>query len=215
MAGDAGGVPGPPAQSRNPAAPLMMRSFRNGFEWLLEVIVILLVIGLTLIIIAGAVFRYAGQALSWYDEVASIGLVWLTYYGAALAALKGAHIGFPGLVNALQPGVRVALTLFAEACVFLFFGVLAWTGWEVLQVLQGDTLVSLPSVPLTLTQSVIPIGAVLFMIAEALRLPDMLHEARGAGFVDHELKEALGAEVPPGTPEPELPVVAIDGSSRP
>ncbi len=172
----------------------MIERLRSVFEALLEWIVLLLVVALTLLIIAGFVFRYLGHALSWYDEVASVGLAWLTYYGAALAAVKGAHIGFPGLVNALPRNLRVALTLLAEAVVFAFFAVLAWTGWQVLDVLGGDTLVSLPSVPLRLTQSVIPIGAVLFIVAEALRLPKLLEEARGSGFVDHEIEEAL-AEV--------------------
>ena len=174
---------------------MILDRLRTGFERLLEAIVILLVAALTLLIVAGFVFRYLGSSLTWYDEVASIGLAWLTYYGSALAALKGAHIGFPGLVNAMPPSLRVAATLFAEACVFLFFGVLAWTGWEVLVVLEGDTLVSLPSVPLQLTQSIIPVGAVLFMLAEALRLPKVLADARGHGFVDHELEDALGSDL--------------------
>ncbi len=167
-------------------------AMRRWFETLLELITAVLVLALTVLVIMGAVFRYAGASLAWYDEVASIGLVWLTYYGAALGALKGAHIGFPGLVNAMPPGLRLVVALFAEACVFLFFGILAYTGWEVLLILRGDTLVSLPNVPVQLTQSVIPIGAVLFMIAEAMRLPEVIREARSEGFVDHELKEALG-----------------------
>lgn len=193
---------------------LTLRTLREALQWLLEAIVVLLVVALTAIIVAGFVFRYLGHSLVWYDEMASIGLVWLTYYGAALAALKGAHIGFPGIVNAFPPGARVAVTLLAEACVFLFFIVLAWTGFDVLMVLQGDTMVSLPSVPLTVTQSAVPIGAVLFIIAEALRLPEVLREARESGFVDHEIKEALEAEVPPGAPQPDVPVVTADGSAR-
>ncbi|CAN5768359.1 hypothetical protein BH23PSE1_BH23PSE1_01450 [soil metagenome] len=172
--------------------------FRRGFETLLEIVTATLVVALTSLVIMGAVFRYAGASLTWYDEVASIGLVWLTYYGAALGALKGAHIGFPGLVNAMPPRFRLTAALFAEACVFLFFGILAYTGWQVLMILEGANLVSLPNVPVQLTQSVIPIGAVLFMIAEAMRLPEVIRDARGGGFVDHELKEALGDTT--GTP---------------
>jgi TRAP-type C4-dicarboxylate transport system permease small subunit len=169
-----------------------LATLRRGFEIVLEIITAALVIGLTGLIIMGAIFRYAGASLTWYDEVASIGLVWLTYYGAALGALKGAHIGFPGIVNAMPPRWRLASAVFAEACVFLFFGILAYTGWQVLVILQGSNLVSLPWVPVQLTQSVIPIGAVLFMIAEAMRLPEIIRDARGEGFADHELKEALG-----------------------
>jgi len=174
--------------------------FRARFERLLETIVIVLVVALTAIVIAGFIFRYIGHSLVWYDESASIGLVWLTYYGSALAALKGAHIGVPGLVNAMPPQARVAATLFAEACVFLFFIVLAVTGFQVLTVLVGDYMVSLPWMPLWFTQSVIPIGSVLFVIAEALRLPKLLADARGKGFVDTETLEAMahGAPPPPG-----------------
>ena len=146
---------------------------------------------LTLLIVAGATFRYLGDALSWYDELASIGLVWLTYYGSALAALRGAHIGVPGLVNAMPPKVRLVATLFAEAIVFLFFALLAIYGFNVLLVLQGEHMISLPEVPTQLTQSAIPVGAVLFMVAEALRLPETLRAARTVGFVDLEVKEAL------------------------
>ena len=68
--------------------------------------------------------------------------------------------------------MKLLFVVISEACVFGFFGLLAWTGWVVLQVLAGDTLVSLPQVSVQITQSVIPIGAVLFMLCEALSLPD-------------------------------------------
>ena len=55
----------------------------------------------------GVAFRYTGNALVWYDEVASILLAWVTYYGAALAALKRAHIGVPELVHMLPPAPQM------------------------------------------------------------------------------------------------------------
>jgi TRAP-type C4-dicarboxylate transport system permease small subunit len=170
---------------------LSLRGVRAGYERFLEVVVLVLMVSLTALVIAGALFRYIGHALSWYDEMASIGLVWLTYYGAALAALRGAHIGVAGMVNAMPPKARVAVTLFSEGMVFLFFILLAIYGAQVLLVLQGEHMISLPQVPTQLTQSAIPVGAVLFIIAEALRLPDVLHEARTTGFIDLEVKEAL------------------------
>lgn len=129
---------------------------------------------------AGVVFRYVGFALVWYDEVASILLAWVTYYGAALAALRRAHIGVPELIRMLRPELRLAITVFAEACVFAFFVLLAWVGYAVLQVLASDTLVSLPGISVAVAQSVIPGGAVLFVIAEALAVPEALQEARAA-----------------------------------
>lgn len=175
---------------------MILDRVRTGFERLLEAVVIALVAGLTLLVIAGFCFRYVGYALSWYDEVASIGLVWLTYYGSALAASRGAHIGVPGFVNAMPPKARLAATLFAEAVVFTFFIMLAWTGAEVLVVLSGEYLVSLDWMPQQITVSAIPIGAVLFVIAEALRLPKVIRDARGAGFIDTETIEAISHGAP-------------------
>ena len=127
--------------------------------------------------VLGVVYRKAGASLVWYDEVASIMLAWLTYYGAALAALKRAHIGFSGLLDSLRPPLSLVLVAVGEICVLTFFVRLAWMGWVVLLVLAGDTLVSLPSVPVQLTQSVIPIGAALFVVAQLLSLPAVWREA--------------------------------------
>jgi TRAP-type C4-dicarboxylate transport system permease small subunit len=161
------------------------------YDRVLEVIAAALMAGVTLIIVAGFFFRWIGYSLVWYDEVGAISLCWLTYYAGALAALRGAHIGFPGLVNAMPANLRVAATFLGSAITIFFFGLLAVTGTAVVQILKGDTLVSLPDVSLQVTQSVIPITAVLFVIAELIRLPDLLREARRGPLVDHEVKEAL------------------------
>lgn len=184
----------------------MLQTIRAWYDRILEVIAALLMAGLTIILIMGFVYRFLGMSLVWYDEIASIGLAWLTYYGSALAAHRGAHIGFPGIVNAFPPGLRVAVTLLSEAIVIGFFALLAVYGMEVVEILQGSTLVSLPNVSQQITQSVIPIAAVLIIIAELLRLPEVIAAARGQGFEDHELKEALehvGSE--PGAKPPAPP----------
>jgi TRAP-type C4-dicarboxylate transport system permease small subunit len=164
-------------------------------ERLLEAILIFLMIALTVVVVVAVVYRKAGASLAWYDEVASVMLAWVTYYGAALAALKRGHIGFDGLVLALPLRWRFAAAAVAEVCVYAFFLLLAWTGWVVLQVLEGDTLVSLPEVSVQITQSVIPIGALLFLICETLSLPG--HWRRLRAGISHEL--------PPIDPEPGAP----------
>ncbi len=144
------------------------------FERALETIAILLMTSLAVVVVLAVIYRKAGASFSWYDEVASIQLAWLTYYGAALAALKRAHIGFDGLVRALPLPLRVPALLLGEAVVIAFFAVLAWTGVQVHIALEGDYLVSLPWVPVQFTKSVIPIGAVLFILAQLLSLPDVI-----------------------------------------
>lgn len=161
----------------------------QAFERLLEIIVILLTGGMALVVLLAIIYRKSGASLVWYDEVASIMLAWLTYYGAALAALKRAHIGFPGMVEAMPAQWRIAAVWFGEAVTIGFFALLGWVGWTVLLVLEGDYLVSLPDVPSQFTQSVIPIGAGLFIVAQLLSLPRALAEARSE--VHHTIPEEL------------------------
>jgi len=156
-----------------------MPRLRAGFELLLEWIVIVLMIALSLEVTVGVFFRTIGLSLAWYDEVASIMLAWLTFYGSALASFKRAHIGFPGLVNSLPPAWRLVFVLVTEVLVIGFFALLGWVGFSILEVLQTDHLVSLPWVTVAWTQSVIPASAVLIIAAELFNLPQMVREARG------------------------------------
>ena len=154
----------------------MRRRFQKGLQSALEFSVVFLMVALAVVVVLGVVFRRLGAALVWYDEVASILLAWLTFYGAALAALHRAHIGFPKLVDGLAPHLRRPLILLGEVFILGFFIVTAWAGWRVFGILGGETLVSLPWVPQRLAHSVVPIGAVLFIIAELVTLPDVWHE---------------------------------------
>jgi TRAP-type C4-dicarboxylate transport system permease small subunit len=148
-------------------------------ERFLELACMALLTILSVIVMAGVTYRTLGAALVWYDEVASILLAWLTYWGAALAALKRAHIGVPNFVRTLKPPARRAAFVVAEALVIGFFVLLGWVGWEVFEVIEGDTLVSLPEVPLQWAQVIIPLGSALFILAEALSIPDGWREASG------------------------------------
>lgn len=183
--------PGPLAE----VGVVLYRRFRKIFRALMEYIVIFLMVVLTAIVVVAVVYRKAGASLSWYDEVASVLLAWLTYYGAALAALTRGHIGFSGLLNAMTPGLRIPFLILGEVFVFGFFILMGVVGINVLQVLEGDSLTSLPWVPTRLTQSVIPIGAGLFIIGEALSLPDAWRQARSSkGVAGHD-----HVEIPPET----------------
>jgi TRAP-type C4-dicarboxylate transport system permease small subunit len=158
-----------------------MSGMRAVLQRVLEGIVGTLLVGLVVVVVVGVVYRKLGNSLVWYDEIASIMLAWLTYYGASLAALKRSHIGFPGLVEAAPPHLRRVLLIIAELLVLGFFALLAWMGFYVLQVLEGDTLVSLPQVSVQITQSVIPIGACLFIVAQLASFPEVWRRSGAEG----------------------------------
>jgi len=130
-------------------------------EWFL----MLLMVVLTVIVVVAVIYRKLDASLSWYDEVASVILAWITYYGGALAVLK-------------------------------FFVLLAWAGWQVVLILEGDSLVSLRWVSVQVTQSVIPIGAVLFIICELLAAPTYIKMVIAGQSAEHaEIEEEVAAEM--------------------
>ncbi|MGI9498715.1 MAG: TRAP transporter small permease, partial [Geminicoccaceae bacterium] len=140
----------------------------------------------------------AGSSLTWYDEVAAVMLAWLTYYGAALAALRRAHLGFPGLYAASPPSLRVPMLIVGEALFIGFFVILAWYGWQVIVLLAGDTLTSLPWVSVSFTQSIIPIGCGLITLCQLVTFPERWREASlGLPLHDeeHQAIEAAARDV--------------------
>ena len=166
------------------------------FSTVLEWITISLMILLTLVVTMAVLARLMGQSFSWYDEVAAIMLAWITYYGSALAALHRRHIGFDTVLLALPVNVRIVALLVGEAIVLIFFFLMARAGFQVLDVLAGDTLISLTWVPIQVTQSIIPIGAILFMICQMLSLPGYLKlTAAGVSLEHAEFVEEVETEL--------------------
>ena len=166
-----------------------MKRLRSAVERIFEVVTVGLLVVLAVEVLAGIVFRAFRRPLVWYDEVASVLLAWLTYYGSALAALKRAHIGFPGLVRAMPRAPRTAALVVREIAVTGFFLLLAWEGARILGELGGETLVTV-DIPVRLTQSVIPVGAVLFIVAELLTLSERIREARGEAAPPSDVDKA-------------------------
>jgi len=141
------------AETRTAQAGVQRFRARYGavLEWLVVALMVILAAEVTL----GVVFRALGRSLAWYDEIASVLLAWLTFYGSALASVKRAHIGCPELVIA-------------------FFLLLGGVGAWIMPILATDTLVSLTWMPMSVVQSVIPISAALIVIAEVTHLVDLM-----------------------------------------
>ena len=165
-----GGTPG-----AVPAAPRGATvRFRAGYGRVLEWVVIALVTILAAEVTLGVLYRTFGHALAWYDEVASVLLAWLTFYGSALASVKRAHIGCPEVLDQMGWRARRGFNILAQILVIAFFALLGWVGFAILPVLHTEALVSLPWVPMSFVQSVIPVTSLLIVVAELAHLADLL-----------------------------------------
>jgi TRAP-type C4-dicarboxylate transport system permease small subunit len=179
-------------QSKSVALPKVVAFLSGVLQW----ITIFLMVLLTFIVSISVIARLMGQSFSWYDELAAILLAWITYYGSALAALHRRHIGFDTVLLHIPVRFRMVAVLVGEAIVLLFFFLMARAGLQVLEVLEGDSLISLTWVPVQFTQSVIPIGAILFMLCQVLSLPNYWKlTASGISLEHAEIEEEVETEL--------------------
>ena len=155
-----------------------MKRFRAAYGRLLEWVVIVLMVVLAVEVTLGVVFRFAGRSLIWYDEVASVLLAWVTFYGSALASVRRSHIGCPELVERMPWPARRAVSIAAQILVIAFFALLGGVGVWITPILATDTLVSLPWIPMSVVQSVIPVSAALIIVAEVMHLIDLFNAKR-------------------------------------
>jgi TRAP-type C4-dicarboxylate transport system permease small subunit len=163
--------------------PLMngMENFRKSYDIFLQYIMFIMMIAMATTVVFGVIFRWSGQALVWYDEVASVQLAWLTYYGSAYAALKGSHIGVPSILKSFPLGLRKILFVVSKIVIYGFFALMTYYGVIVMYLIQGETLTTLEWIPQSLVQSVIPVGSFLFMVSETLRLKEDYQNVMGEG----------------------------------
>jgi TRAP-type C4-dicarboxylate transport system permease small subunit len=164
----------------NPSQSGALERLRERYALALERLVIVLMVVLAAEVVLGVVMRAIGRPLVWYDEMASVLLAWLTFYGSALASARRAHIGCPELVDQLAEAPRRALALFAQVLVICFFALLGWVGASILPVLADEMLVSVPWLSAAAVQSVIPISAALILVAEVMNLVELIRTPSGA-----------------------------------
>lgn len=148
-------------------------------RWLdiaLQVVTLGLLILLALLVVVGVAFRYSGQSFIWYDEVASLLLAWITFAGAGLAALRNAHLSFNGLLLAMPLPWRRMLFLLVDAIFLATFAIIAWAGYGILEIFGSETLVSVPFLTRAAAQSILPVSAVLIILARLLTLPRRYRE---------------------------------------
>ena len=76
------------------------------------------------------------------------------------------------MVSCLQmpASLKPIIFVLSELVVLSFFIIMAIYGWKILEVFAEETLVSLPLIPLSFTQSVIPFASILFIISQILSM---------------------------------------------
>ncbi|WP_295807572.1 TRAP transporter small permease subunit [uncultured Nitratireductor sp.] len=172
-----------------------MARFAHWLDVFLQAVTLTLLLALSCVVVLGVAFRYSGNSLIWYDEVAAVLLAWITFSGAALATLRNAHLGFNGLLLGAPSAVRSALFWLGEAIFIAVFAAMMWAGWAILEIFGNESMTTLRFVPRSFVQSILPIGAGLMIVGRLLTVPDRLRITQ-AGIdpeaieIEHEIARA-------------------------
>ena len=92
--------------------------------------------------------RYVlNDSLSWTEEIARYGLMWVVFIGGAMVTRRNTHIAVELLSNVMKPGpLRAALLAFVDFIKLGFIGLLAFLSWTITERMhmQRMTVFDLP-----------------------------------------------------------------------
>ena len=92
--------------------------------------------------------RYVlNDSLSWTEEIARYGLMWIVFIGGIMVTRRNTHIAVEPLSNVMKPGLaRSTLLAFVDLIKLGFLGLLAWLSWMITERmgLQRMTVFDLP-----------------------------------------------------------------------
>jgi TRAP-type C4-dicarboxylate transport system permease small subunit len=146
-----------------------MSRFEAGLAHVEGVILALLVAAMTGVTLAQVIARYAfGAPLIWSEEAARYLFVWVSMFGAALAARQGGHYAMSALVERLPAAAQRAAAVVAFIISAGFLLVLLRTGIN--ETLQAH-LQEAATLPfrMSLPYAALPVGAALMLLHLVVR----------------------------------------------
>ena len=170
----------------------------KAINWLEETLIALLLAAMTLVTFSQVIARYVfNTGAVWALELTIFLFAWVVLFGISYGVRVGAHIAVDLLVKHLSAGTQRILGIIAVGLCMLYAALLAWGGWETLDLLLLIQIEAedLP-IPLWIPTLILPIGFALlfFRFAEA---GWALVTGRGELKIADEAQEAidqLGAE---------------------
>lgn len=103
--------------------------FKKCLEVVFQTITAFLMISMVLLTLLQVVSRYAFEAaIPWTEELARLGLVYVTFFGSVVAFQRREHLRVEVLVHALPLGLRKWLGVIVDLASMLVLGVVVWQG---------------------------------------------------------------------------------------
>jgi TRAP-type C4-dicarboxylate transport system permease small subunit len=147
--------------------------------------------------LAGIVFlqfftRYImNDSLSWTEEIARYGLMWLAFIGGAVVTRKKAHIAVELLSNLMKPSpLRSALLALVDFITLGFMGLLAYFSVTIIERMHAQTM-TVVELPMSIVYGGVGLGCFL-MLARQIQV--VWRNARDGWRRPHEIVEQIHAD---------------------
>ena len=145
---------------------------------------------MSIIIPVGVFARYVlGVGAQWPEPIAIMLMVVFTFIGAAAAYRAGAHIAVAMMTDRLPRALQKLCGVLVDLCmgVICLFGVVY--GSKLCMGTMGQTLAELPWLPVGVTYSPLPLGALLTLVFVIEKMAFGSQHARAIVRFDHSLEE--------------------------
>src|SRR3954453_11057942 len=119
---------------------------------------------LALIVFLQFFTRYIlNDSLSWTEEIARYGLMWLAFIGGAVVTRKKSHIAVELLSNLMAPGpLRSALLALVDFVTLGFLGLLAYFSVTIIERMHNQTM-TVVELPMSLVYGGVGLGCFLML----------------------------------------------------
>jgi TRAP-type transport system small permease protein len=136
---------------------------------------------ITVVVFVQVVFRYVLELpLSWSEEVARFGFVWLVFLGAGLLTRMGDHIRVSSFLDAFPERLRDVLAIVIEIAIVLC-GLIYFVGGFRIARNEWGQLSPAIDAPMGVVYLVIPLSAVFIIMWSLVRLVRCVIEFRAGG----------------------------------
>jgi TRAP-type C4-dicarboxylate transport system permease small subunit len=112
--------------------------------------------------------RYVlNDSLSWTEEIARYGLMWVVFIGGAMVTRRNTHIAVELLSNVMKPGpLRATLLAFVDFVKLAFLGLLAFVSWTITERMHYQRM-TVFDLPMSYVYGGVALGCFLMLIRQA------------------------------------------------
>jgi len=111
--------------------------------------------------------RYVlNDSLSWTEEIARYGLMWVVFIGGAMVTRRNTHIAVELLSNVMKPGpLRAGLLAFVDFVKLAFLGLLAFVSWTITERMHQQRM-TVFDLPMSYVYAGVAFGCFLMLIRQ-------------------------------------------------